>query len=74
MGGPPADRRARPGVRGADGYVFSVATAPGRTPPRVRERGARRVRLTTSAQAEPKYMYVSMGFAPEPDPLPELRL
>ncbi|MFC7893212.1 hypothetical protein [Streptomyces sp. NPDC057381] len=53
-----------------------MATAPGRTPPRVRERGARRVRLTTSAQAEPRYepMYVSMGFAPEPDPLPELRL
>ncbi|WP_374225395.1 hypothetical protein [Streptomyces sp. AC602_WCS936] len=37
-----------------------------------RERGARRVRLTASAQADP--MYVSMGFAPEPDPLLELRL
>jgi hypothetical protein len=37
-----------------------------------RERGARRVQLTASAQAEP--LYVSLGFRPKPDPLLELTL
>jgi predicted GNAT family N-acyltransferase len=37
-----------------------------------REHGARRVRLTASAQAES--MYVSMGFELKPDPLLELTL
>lgn len=70
--------------RGTDGYVFSVATDPDarrRGYARAcmeallewfRERGARRVRLTASAQAEP--MYVSMGFEVKPDPLLELTL
>lgn len=70
--------------RGVDGYVFSVATDPDarrRGYARAcvetllewfRERGARRVRLTASAQAEP--LYVSLGFERRPDPLLELRL
>ncbi|MFC5853153.1 GNAT family N-acetyltransferase [Streptomyces chlorus] len=69
---------------GTDGYVFSVATDPDarrRGHARAcmeallewfRERGARRVRLTASAQAEP--LYASMGFTRRPDPLLELRL
>ncbi|MER7488122.1 GNAT family N-acetyltransferase [Streptomyces sp. NPDC126497] len=70
--------------RGTDGYVFSVATDP-ETRRRgyaracmeallewFRERGARRVRLTASSQAEP--LYVSLGFKIKPDPLLELML
>ncbi|MFD3729855.1 GNAT family N-acetyltransferase [Streptomyces sp. NPDC058632] len=69
---------------GTDGYVFSVATDPDarrRGYARAcmeellkwfRERGARRVRLTASAQAEP--LYASMGFTRKPDPLLELTL
>ncbi|WP_193514680.1 GNAT family N-acetyltransferase [Streptomyces griseoloalbus] len=69
---------------GTVGYVFSVATDPDarrRGYARAsmealvewfRERGARRVHLTASAQAEP--LYVSMGFRPKPDPLLELFL
>jgi hypothetical protein len=37
-----------------------------------RERGARRVQLTASPEAEP--LYVSLGFRPKPDPLLELTL
>ncbi|MEU0284537.1 GNAT family N-acetyltransferase [Streptomyces sp. NPDC052492] len=70
--------------RGTDGYVFSVATDPDarrRGYARAcmdallewfRERGAVRVRLTASPEAEP--MYRSLGFVPKPDPLLELRL
>ncbi|MFK4151505.1 GNAT family N-acetyltransferase [Streptomyces fungicidicus] len=69
---------------GTDGYVFSVATDPDarrRGYARAcveallewfRERGARRVRLTASAEAEP--LYVSLGFRAKPDPLLELTL
>ncbi|WP_457458480.1 GNAT family N-acetyltransferase [Streptomyces sp. TE5632] len=69
---------------GIDGYVFSVATDPdarrrGHARACVeallvwfRERGARRVRLTASPQAEP--LYASLGFTRRPDPLLELRL
>ncbi|WP_406727709.1 GNAT family N-acetyltransferase [Streptomyces sp. GD-15H] len=69
---------------GTDGYVFSVATDPDarrRGYARAcveallewfRERGARRVRLTSSTQAEP--LYASLGFTRKPDPLLELRL
>ncbi|MDH6215404.1 GNAT family N-acetyltransferase [Streptomyces pseudovenezuelae] len=70
--------------RGAVGFVFSVATDPDarrRGYARAcmaellswfRERGAVRVHLTASPQAEP--LYVSLGFRPKPDPLLELRL
>jgi hypothetical protein len=37
-----------------------------------RERGARRVQLTASPEAEP--LYVSLGFRPKPNPLLELTL
>ncbi|MHC3453374.1 GNAT family N-acetyltransferase [Streptomyces prasinus] len=69
---------------GTDGYVFSVATDPDarrRGHARAcmeallewfRERGAHRIRLTATAQAEP--LYSSLGFARRPDPLLELRL
>ncbi|MEU5087977.1 GNAT family N-acetyltransferase [Streptomyces sp. NPDC021356] len=69
---------------GTVGFVFSVATDPGarrRGYARAcmetllewfRERGARRVQLTASAQAAP--LYASLGFLPKPDPLLELRL
>ncbi|MEU3658694.1 GNAT family N-acetyltransferase [Streptomyces sp. NPDC032940] len=69
---------------GTDGYVFSVATDPDarrRGYARAcveallewfRERGARRVRLTASTEAEP--MYLALGFTPKPDPLLELTL
>ncbi len=69
---------------GTDGYVFSVATDPdarrrgyaracmGALLEWFRERGARRVRLTASPEAEP--LYRSLGFTPKPDPLLELRL
>ncbi|GAA3821571.1 GNAT family N-acetyltransferase [Streptomyces coacervatus] len=69
---------------GTVGYVFSVATDPDarrRGYARAcmdtlldwfRERGAARVHLTASAEAEP--LYVSLGFKPKPDPLLELRL
>ncbi|MFE6195153.1 GNAT family N-acetyltransferase [Streptomyces sp. NPDC057838] len=70
--------------RGRVGFVFSVATDPGarrRGYARAcmttllewfRERGARRVQLTASAEAAP--LYVSLGFRPKPDPLLELTL
>jgi GNAT superfamily N-acetyltransferase len=66
------------------GFVFSVATDPDarrRGYARAcmttllewfRERGARRVQLTASPEAEP--LYVSLGFRPKPDPLLELAL
>ncbi|MEW1603225.1 GNAT family N-acetyltransferase [Streptomyces sp. DH-12] len=69
---------------GTDGHVFSVATDPDvrrRGCARAcmvallewfRERGAGRVRLTASPEAEP--LYRSLGFTPRPDPLLELRL
>lgn len=69
---------------GTDGYVFSVATDPDarrRGYARAcvsallewfRERGAGRVRLTASPEAEP--LYRSLGFTPRPDPLLELML
>ncbi|WP_030238990.1 MULTISPECIES: GNAT family N-acetyltransferase [unclassified Streptomyces] len=70
--------------RGMVGFVFSVATDPDarrRGYARAcmtsllewfRERGARRVQLTASPEAEP--LYVSLGFRPKPDPLLELTL
>ncbi|MET9680974.1 GNAT family N-acetyltransferase [Streptomyces coeruleorubidus] len=70
--------------RGMVGFVFSVATDPSarrRGYARAcmttllewfRERGARRVQLTASPEAEP--LYVSLGFRPKPDPLLELTL
>ncbi len=70
--------------RGRVGFVFSVATDPDarrrgyaracmtRLLEWFRERGARRVQLTASAEAEP--LYVSLGFRPKPDPLLELTL
>ncbi|MEU0382944.1 GNAT family N-acetyltransferase [Streptomyces chartreusis] len=70
--------------RGMVGFVFSVATDPSarrRGYARAcmttllewfRERGARRVQLTASKEAEP--LYVSLGFRPKPDPLLELTL
>ncbi len=70
--------------RGTDGYVFSVATDPdarrrghARACMEVllewfRERGAHRIRLTATSQAEP--LYASLGFTRRPDPLLELRL
>lgn len=69
---------------GIDGHVFSVATDPDarrRGYARAcveallewfRERGAGRVRLTASTEAEP--LYRSLGFTPKPDPLLELML
>ncbi|WP_405947703.1 GNAT family N-acetyltransferase [Streptomyces prunicolor] len=69
---------------GKVGYVFSVATDPDarrRGYARAsmdellawfRERGARRVHLTASTEAEP--LYASLGFVPKPDPLMELKL
>ncbi|MDG9721203.1 MULTISPECIES: GNAT family N-acetyltransferase [unclassified Streptomyces] len=69
---------------GVDGYVFSVATDPDarrRGYARAcveallewfRDRGARRVRLTSSSQAEP--LYASLGFHHRTDPLLELTL
>ncbi|MDQ1019757.1 GNAT family N-acetyltransferase [Streptomyces afghaniensis] len=69
---------------GMVGFVFSVATDPSarrRGYARAcmttllewfRERGARRVQLTASPEAEP--LYVSLGFRPKPDPLLELTL
>ncbi|MGA5900067.1 GNAT family N-acetyltransferase [Streptomyces venetus] len=69
---------------GKVGFVFSVATDPGarrRGYARAcmttllewfRDRGARRVQLTASPEAEPLYM--SLGFRPKPDPLLELTL
>lgn len=69
---------------GRVGFVFSVATDPGarrrgyaRAAMTVlldwfRARGARRVHLTASPEAEP--LYVSLGFRPKPDPLLELTL
>ncbi|MEU1848694.1 GNAT family N-acetyltransferase [Streptomyces sp. NPDC019990] len=78
-------RIGKPGdPRGMVGFVFSVATDPEarrRGFARAcmttllewfRERGARRVQLTASAEAEP--LYVSLGFRPKPDPLLELTL
>lgn len=69
---------------GIAGYVFSVATDPD-TRRRgyargcmdallgwFRERGVRRVHLTASEEARP--LYDSLGFAPKPDPLLELKL
>ncbi|MET9388851.1 GNAT family N-acetyltransferase [Streptomyces sp. NPDC006624] len=70
--------------RGLVGFVFSVATDPGTR--RLgharactttllewfRERGARRVQLTASPEAEP--LYASLGFRPKPNPLLELAL
>jgi GNAT superfamily N-acetyltransferase len=70
--------------RGMVGFVFSVATDPDArrrgyaracmTPllEWFRGRGARRVQLTASPEAEP--LYVSLGFRPKPDPLLELAL
>jgi GNAT superfamily N-acetyltransferase len=70
--------------RGMVGFVFSVATDPSarrRGYARAcmttllewfRERGARRVQLTASPEAQP--LYVSLGFRPKPDPLLELTL
>ncbi|GGW30332.1 GNAT family N-acetyltransferase [Streptomyces caelestis] len=70
--------------QGMVGFVFSVATDPSarrRGYARActttllewfRERGARRVQLTASPEAEP--LYVSLGFRPKPDPLLELAL
>ncbi|MBX9360472.1 GNAT family N-acetyltransferase [Streptomyces sp. WAC04114] len=70
--------------RGMVGFVFSVATDPDvrrRGYARAcmntllewfRERGARRVQLTASPEAEP--LYVSLGFRPKPNPLLELAL
>ncbi|MFD4787110.1 GNAT family N-acetyltransferase [Streptomyces sp. NPDC058459] len=69
---------------GTVGYLFSVATDPGtrrRGYSRAcvdgllawfRERGARQVQLTASAEARP--LYEALGFRPKPDPLMELRL
>ncbi|GHC60269.1 GNAT family N-acetyltransferase [Streptomyces violaceochromogenes] len=78
-------RIGKPGdPHGMVGFVFSVATDPGarrRGYARAcmttllawfRERGARRVQLTASPEAEP--LYVSLGFRPKPDPLLELTL
>ncbi|MFF8937483.1 GNAT family N-acetyltransferase [Streptomyces paradoxus] len=78
-------RIGKPGdPHGMVGFVFSVATDPGarrRGYARdcvttllawFRERGARRVQLTASPEAEP--LYVSLGFRPKPDPLLELTL
>ncbi|QWB25865.1 MULTISPECIES: GNAT family N-acetyltransferase [Streptomyces] len=70
--------------QGKVGFVFSVATdtdARRRGYARAcmqtllewfRTRGARRVQLTASPEAEP--LYVSLGFRPKPDPLLELTL
>jgi GNAT superfamily N-acetyltransferase len=70
--------------RGMVGFVFSVATDPSarrRGYARAcmttllewfRGRGARRVQLTASPEAQP--LYVSLGFRPKPDPLLELTL
>ncbi|MGV9317714.1 N-acetyltransferase family protein [Streptomyces sp. NPDC003660] len=75
-------RETNPG--GVVGFVFSVATDPGtrrRGYSRAsvdallawfRERGARQIQLTASADARP--LYESLGFKPKPDPLMELRL
>ncbi|MGC4996342.1 GNAT family N-acetyltransferase [Streptomyces sp. DT195] len=69
---------------GTVGFVFSVATDPGsrrRGHSRAcmdellawfRERGARQIQLTASADARP--LYEALGFKPKPDPLMELRL
>ncbi|WP_329010884.1 MULTISPECIES: GNAT family N-acetyltransferase [unclassified Streptomyces] len=69
---------------GTVGFVFSVATDPGsrrRGYSRAcmdellawfRERGARQIQLTASADARP--LYEALGFKPKPDPLMELRL
>ncbi|ANH91351.1 GNAT family N-acetyltransferase [Streptomyces sp. NPDC058319] len=69
---------------GTVGYVFSVATDPdvrrrgyaracmGTLLEWFRERGARRIQLTASAEAAP--LYASLGFRPKPDPLLELLL
>ncbi|MFH8792789.1 GNAT family N-acetyltransferase [Streptomyces sp. NPDC017941] len=69
---------------GVAGYVFSVATDPGmrrRGFSRAcveellawfRERGARQVDLTTSADAEG--LYASLGFVRKPDPYMQLKL
>ncbi|GGS46947.1 GNAT family N-acetyltransferase [Streptomyces violaceus] len=78
-------RIGKPGdPQGKVGFVFSVATDPDarrRGYARAcmqtllewfRTRGARRVQLTTSPEAEP--LYVSLGFRPKPDPLLELTL
>ncbi|MFJ5727984.1 GNAT family N-acetyltransferase [Streptomyces paradoxus] len=78
-------RIGKPGdPHGMVGFVFSVATDPDarrRGYARAcmttllawfRERGARRVQLTASPEAEP--LYVSLGFRPKPDPLLELSL
>lgn len=70
--------------QGMVGFVFSVATDPSarrRGYARAcmttllewfRQRGARRVQLTASPEAQP--LYVSLGFRPKPDPLLELTL
>ncbi|MFJ8729902.1 GNAT family N-acetyltransferase [Streptomyces bauhiniae] len=69
---------------GTIGFVFSVATDPGtrrRGYARAgmdellawfRERGARQIQLTASADARP--LYEALGFKPKPDPLMELLL